>query len=371
MERALLRELKAEAIIFIMLIQSLKMGEIEKLSSHMRFLQESEAFMTKIIDIYEEFTEKNPECGQYLSNIPPALYVMYAVRCPRFGHTTSNIVEIANSAILPIKSYGPLRMCIELYLYMMEQKARQHRLSLTLNEERLTPYAAKYMATYEEDAGRMRVRIASLNEALVQSSTGDFAVTLLPKCKCICLVFKDMCLPCRHIIAFEREMRLSSERHVGVMWTSAAFRIAHLETFRPVDTSNLTISASCMAPNPMLKRGRRSLKPDEHQMPVELLLVGPIAQQRTPRLCSICKQPGHDRRTCGRQESGNRHPSQHSTLTGVESQGVEGLESQCVEINHITDDDSGEDNISITDDDLDFKWIHDEEVDDVLIEFLL
>ncbi|KAL3696143.1 hypothetical protein R1sor_010219 [Riccia sorocarpa] len=97
-------------------------------------------------------------------------------------------------------------------------------------------------------------------------------------------------------------------------------------------------------------------------MLVELLLVGPIAQQRTPRLCSICKQPGHDRRTCGRQQSGNRHPRQHSTLTGVESQGVE--------VNHTTDDDSGEENISMTDDDLDFEGIHDEEVDDVPIEFL-
>ncbi|KAL3676026.1 hypothetical protein R1sor_025974 [Riccia sorocarpa] len=230
--------------------------------------------------VLEAITEKNPACGQYLSNIPPALYVMYVVRRPRFGHTTSNIVKIANSAILPIRSYGPLRMCIELYLYMMEQKAKQHRLSLTLNEERLTPYAAS------------------------------------------------------HIIAFEREMRLSSERHVGVMWTSAAFRIAHLETFRP---------------------------------------------QRTPRLCSICKLPGHDRQTCGRQESGNRHPSQHSTLTGVESQGVEGVESQGVEglesegveVDHATDDDSGEDNISISDDDLDFEGIHDEEVDDVPFEFLL
>ncbi|KAL3680208.1 hypothetical protein R1sor_023164 [Riccia sorocarpa] len=145
--------------------------------------------------VLEAITEKNPACGQYLSNILPALYVIYAVRRPRFGHTTSNIVEIANSAILPVRSYGPLRMCIELYLYMMEQKVKQHRLSLTLNEERLTPYAAKYMATQEEDAGRMRVRIASLNEALVQSSTGDLVVTLLPECKCTCLVFKYMCLP--------------------------------------------------------------------------------------------------------------------------------------------------------------------------------
>ncbi|KAL3698338.1 hypothetical protein R1sor_012414 [Riccia sorocarpa] len=110
------------------------------------------------------------------------------------------------------------------------------------------------------------------------------------------------------------------------------------------------------------KTEERSLEPEEHQMPVELLLVGPIAQQRTPRLCSICKQPGHDRRTCGRQQSSNRHPSQHSTLTGVESQGVE--------VNHTTDDDNGEENISMTDDDLDFEGIHDEELDDVPIEFL-
>ncbi|KAL3694216.1 hypothetical protein R1sor_007867 [Riccia sorocarpa] len=150
--------------------------------------------------VLEAITEKNSTCGQYLSNIPPALYVMYVVRRPRFGHTTSNIVEIANSAILPIKSYGPLRMCIELYLYMMEQKAKQHRLSLTLNEERLTPYAAKYMATQEEDAGRMRVRIASLNEALVQSSTRDFIVTLIPECNMFSIQGHVLALQSYHCI---------------------------------------------------------------------------------------------------------------------------------------------------------------------------
>ncbi|KAL3677408.1 hypothetical protein R1sor_027356 [Riccia sorocarpa] len=304
--------------------------------------------------VLEAITEKNPECGQYLGNIPPALYVMYAVRRPRFGHTTSNIVEIANSAILPIRSYGPLRMCIELYLYMMEQKAKQHRLSLTLNEE-LTPYAAKYMATQEEDAGRMR------------------------SYHCI-----------REGDAFVKRTACGGNLDIG------SIRIAHLETFHPVDTSNLTIFASCMAPTPVLKRGRRrinriadpgehrssannllagssgnrSLEPEEHQMPVELLLDRPIAQQRTPRICSICKHPGHYRQTCGRQQSSNRHPSQHSTLTRVESQGVEGVESQDVEVNHTTDDDSGEENIIMTDDDLDFEWIHDEEVNDVPIEFL-
>ncbi|KAL3680207.1 hypothetical protein R1sor_023163 [Riccia sorocarpa] len=136
----------------------------------------------------------------------------------------------------------------------------------------------------------------------------------------------------------------------------------HGSSVRGTGTNNLLAGSS----------GNRYLEPEEHQMPVELLLVGPIAQQRTPRLCSICKLPGHDRRTCGRQESGNRHPSQHSTLTGVESegvegvesQGVEGLESQGVEVNHTTDDDSGEDNMSRTDDDLDFEGIDDEEVDD-------
>ncbi|KAL3689240.1 hypothetical protein R1sor_015549 [Riccia sorocarpa] len=311
--------------------------EMEKFSKVLHRCKTEERYK----HVLEAITEKNPECGQYLSNITPALYVIYVVRRPRIGHTTSNIVEIANSAILPVMSYGPLRMCIELYLYMMEQKTKQHRLSLTLNEERLTPYAAKYMATHEEDAGRMRgdafvKRTACGGDVdignIPNSTFGDIQTGRYIKLDDFCIMHGP------HSNAEKKKKANQQNSGLGEHRNSA---------------NNLLVGSS----------GNRSLEPDEYQMLVELLLVGPIAQQRTPRLCSICKQPGHDRRTCGRQESGNRHPSQHSTLTGVESQGVE--------VNHTTDDDSGEDNISITDDDLDFEGIHDEEVDDVPIEFLL
>ncbi|KAL2613883.1 hypothetical protein R1flu_025575 [Riccia fluitans] len=59
-------------------------------------------------------------CGEYLEAINPSSYVTYAITRPRFVQTMSNILEVGDSCILPIRSYAPLRMCIQLYLYIME-----------------------------------------------------------------------------------------------------------------------------------------------------------------------------------------------------------------------------------------------------------
>ncbi|KAL3690054.1 hypothetical protein R1sor_016363 [Riccia sorocarpa] len=216
----------------------------------------------------------------------------------QFGHTTSNIVEIANSAILPIRSYGPLRMCIELYLYMMEQKAKQHRLSLTLNEETLTPYAARYMATQEEDAGRMKSyhciragdafvkRMACGGDvdigSILNSTFGDITPGRYIKPADFCIMHGP------HSCAKRGRRRINRIAGPGEHHSNA---------------TNLLVGSS----------GNRSVEPEEHQMPVELLLVGPIAQQRTPHLCSICKQPGHDRRTCGR---GREYAALYGAVSG-------------------------------------------------------
>ncbi|KAL3695976.1 hypothetical protein R1sor_010052 [Riccia sorocarpa] len=281
--------------------------------------------------VLQTIKDQNQACWEYLEVINPTVYVMFAIPHPRFGHTTSNIVEIANNCILPIRGFGLLRLCIELYLYIMEKKAKQHQLAMDMADGELTPYARKHMTTEEFEAGMYRVRVASLNEALVQSSREEFIVTLQSTASCTCLVYRDMLLPCSHIIAFDREIRMSNERHVAQMWLCNYFQRAHMETLRPIDTSHLLTSPSCMAPPPMLRRGRRHGRriagPGEVSnirsrqvtspaiMPLESLLSTAPTHRSGGRLCSICREPGHDRRTCGRQRVPERSADQSREIS--------------------------------------------------------
>jgi hypothetical protein len=43
-----------------------------------------------------EINKMNTAAGQYLRGIPAEMWARYAVRNPRFGHVTSNIVESIN-----------------------------------------------------------------------------------------------------------------------------------------------------------------------------------------------------------------------------------------------------------------------------------
>ncbi|KAL3687252.1 hypothetical protein R1sor_013561 [Riccia sorocarpa] len=108
--------------------------------------------------VLQAITATSAECGLYVGNIDPKTYTAYAVPLPRFGHTTSNLVEVANSCILPLRAYAPFKLCYQLYLYLMELKARRQKEAAEM-QGLFTPYASNMLRKHEEFAGSYRVRM--------------------------------------------------------------------------------------------------------------------------------------------------------------------------------------------------------------------
>ncbi|KAL3687015.1 hypothetical protein R1sor_013324 [Riccia sorocarpa] len=276
-------------------------------------------------EVLQRISATNKECGDYIASIAPNTYAAYAVPQPRFGHTTSNLVEVGNSCILPLRSYAPFKLCFQMYIYLMELKAKRQRQASAM-ESRFTPFATDLLQKNEEAAGAYRVRMAFANQALVQSNRQDFIVTTFPDVSCSCLGFKDMLLPCIHILAVERESRRNSDRLVGRVWTVDALCAAHTLTLSPILAQELKQDLHCMAPPAAVKKGRRRVRrilgPGEcsqnalrnsHQSSREesSLISVPVNDTSTnlegllqeppskkARLCSLCRGSGHDRRNC-------------------------------------------------------------------------
>ncbi|KAL3689537.1 hypothetical protein R1sor_015846 [Riccia sorocarpa] len=232
----------------------------------------------------QAISSSSSECGTYVGNIDPKTYVSYAVPFPR---RQNEVVEMLGF---------------------------------------FTPYATEVLRKNEESAGSYRVRMASANQALVQSSRKDFIVTVFPTVNCTCLSYKDMLIPCPHVLAVEKEGKRNSDRLVDRVWTIDAFCAAHRCTLPPISTLNLKLDPYCLPPPPVVRKRRRRVRripgPGESSQTTRGgsrvqaateecdVIEIPIRDTRTSmegvireppkksRLCSHCRGSGHNKRTC-------------------------------------------------------------------------
>ncbi|KAL3690154.1 hypothetical protein R1sor_016463 [Riccia sorocarpa] len=280
---------------------------------------------SKYKEVLQAITATSAECAQYVGNIDPKTYTAYAVPLPRFGHTTSNLVEVANSCVLPLRAYAPFKLCYQLYLYLMELKARRQKEAAEM-QGLFTPYASDVLRKHEEFAGSYRVRMASANQTLVQSNMKDFIVGTFPTVSCTCLSYMDMVIPCPYVLAVEKESRRNSDRLMGRMWTVDAYVAAHRLTLPPISTLQLKLDAYCLPPPVAMKKGRRHIRripgpgecsqtatassrqatrdyTDAVDTPVDdnmTNMEGVIQEPplKKSKLCSHCRGSGHNKRTC-------------------------------------------------------------------------
>lgn len=73
----------------------------------------------------------------YIKGINPAFYARHAFPLPRLSKVTSNPVEQANSGLLPIHDFAPLKLLIELWYYLLA-KCNERRDEASIKEEILT-----------------------------------------------------------------------------------------------------------------------------------------------------------------------------------------------------------------------------------------
>lgn len=120
--------------------------ECKRLFWYAAFAESKVAFDTIFVKIKVE----DPNCYDYLRNVPAEQWVSYAFSRPRYGHLISNIQESVNS--LWLKTWNQpvlhcLRICHEFYVFPSEETAPYQtvdRCCLELNQRSLEKRTERY-----------------------------------------------------------------------------------------------------------------------------------------------------------------------------------------------------------------------------------
>ncbi|KAL3696916.1 hypothetical protein R1sor_010992 [Riccia sorocarpa] len=279
--------------------------------------------------ILAEIETLNKEAYRYILGIDPQCYAQFAVKCSRYGQSSSNVTESANAAILEFRNYAPLKLLTELYKYVMEVVAKRHKEVLD-HTGRLTTFAEDRLRKNEARAGEFRVHQASPSDCLVSSaSTGDeFVVTSHPQVACQCLELRDMKWPCPHVMAWDRELHRSSERLVHLVWTREYLQLAYARTLVPFQTHDLVPLFCCGPPARAVRMGRHRVRripscgSQNRSRDLSGVLIFPESEQhgdlppeaaegslavepkgKRLKLCGLCKKPGHNKISCARRRA--------------------------------------------------------------------
>lgn len=292
----------------------------------------------------ERSIAKGTDAVDYIKEIDTKLYARHAFPLPRLGKISSNPAEQANSGLLPIREYAPLKLLVELWAYIQKTFNDRQRKAEECSEVYSQPALRRHRVNLRT-FGQWIVQEDGQSMAKVLTTDGrdEYLVKLGQSPSCTCVELQEMQWPCEHIMAWDDKIGKDFTRHFQPCWKVAS--ICNLYRPRvPVFLSNdLEPQSTSFPPEAAVKKGRhrvvripsggRSIRPhdlgaDEYldaegnlfrQYPIDddPNIVGPLAsadatrrsqrgtRQRRPRRsggrscnCSVCGQAGHNKRTC-------------------------------------------------------------------------
>ncbi|XP_037411444.1 uncharacterized protein LOC119274820 isoform X2 [Triticum dicoccoides] len=204
----------------------------------------------------------------------------------RYDHFSSNIVDAFNNWI-PTKKEGSMVLMVDSLRTKIMETIEARREACKSWEGPLTPsidYKAKDEIT---KAGKLTVLCSSETVFEVRGS-GIFVVNLA-NCECTCRRWQLSGLPCMHVIAVCNRIGRSFYDYCSKFFTTDSYRQTYSGTIYPIpDMDTLDFSAAAMVPPP---RPRASDKPRRKRF-------NPNKPTTLIRLCSRCKQVGHNKATC-------------------------------------------------------------------------
>ena len=126
------------------------------------FAESQEKFDATFVKIRSE----DPNCYDYLQDIPSEKWTTYIFPRPRYGHLTSNIQESVNSSWLKARNQPVLHSLLSIWEYVMNLMYQRQRKKHST--ERLTDSAWKYIQEVQEKGRRDTVSSSTQNIALTR-----------------------------------------------------------------------------------------------------------------------------------------------------------------------------------------------------------
>ncbi|KAL3680918.1 hypothetical protein R1sor_023874 [Riccia sorocarpa] len=310
------------------------------------YMDDQASYERRLVEM-ETRSSKGPDLVRYIRQIPMDRYVRFAIPLPRYGRTTSNIVECINGALKPVRDYAPCHIIWQMWNYMLNlfyarrEKTRQ-------SSEELTEFATKRMKEIVQNCGSFVAMSADENEALMQTNGGrkQWRLTKLPTRKCTCWEIQDCLWPCIHFVAWQKAIGEDYMRYVDRIYFTKTLVQCYSKTIPVILQTELPMSVACRAPPGAIRNGRQRIvripnggsarsAESEYSYPIQddpamnpaavmtnvsqedggergnplvpqssapqgeqLSQAPPVARSKGRRCCGACKEPGHTRLTC-------------------------------------------------------------------------
>ncbi|KAL3679109.1 hypothetical protein R1sor_022065 [Riccia sorocarpa] len=304
------------------------------------YAETKDIFEDALKDLEERFPN-GKEAVQYINGIDRTKFARYAMKLPRYGRVTSNLVECMNGAFLKLRVYAARRLIFEVWTYMM-RKFYKRRVAAETSVELLTKYAKDRLSEFEREFGRYVTCNSDQNVALVQTNGGaeQFVVNRLPRLSCTCFESQEMLWPCIHVMSWCRSKGEDYLQFVDRIYFQKSLAACYSQNIPPITEQDLKVSVTCRAPEPAIRRGRarmvripngggRGRRRTEYSYPVRdeprfIPSQGPrsapqtetgagtstrvaeegagpstqAAKAKGTRRCGVCREVGHRRDTC-------------------------------------------------------------------------
>ncbi|KAE8251869.1 hypothetical protein A4X13_0g3809 [Tilletia indica] len=201
---------------------------------------------TKFDTCMNALRECKPGAAEYLSDnaVPHKFWASYVFPGPRFDHVTSNLSEIANSALRQHRELPPLQIMSGIYEHEMSA-FHERAQAASLWKQSLAPHPHGLLLTAIELARRMNAAPASALTGLVTSSSGKtFEVKLAENpaqglSSCTCGFPGLMLLPCPHLCCLATVLKRDASEYAWSYWKTVQWRNTYEIPYTPISRDNL------------------------------------------------------------------------------------------------------------------------------------
>ncbi|KAK1432978.1 hypothetical protein QVD17_09881 [Tagetes erecta] len=289
----------------------------------------------------EKVRKQDPSLHDWLKEIPPHHWsrAYFSVR-PLCDLLLNNICEVFNKQLVGGRD-KPIISCLE-YIreYMMKRIIGVHNL-IADEDGPLTPAAKKLFDLIKTEAAQYNVTMAGVNKFQVSGPWNDQVLVDLGKKTCSCRKWELTGMPCKHAVAAILDSsKRDNQDAVPESWVSKVYWLetwkeVYQHTIDPVNGRDMWRPSGCptilRAPKHHVQVGRP--KKMRRKSAVELSEIseknGKMVKKGYQTSCSICKNKGHNKRSCkgqGGSQVGSKGGSQGGSKDGAHggSQGGSG-----------------------------------------------
>ncbi|KAE8222276.1 hypothetical protein CF326_g8408 [Tilletia indica] len=268
----------------------------------------------KFDKVMQTMADTNKGASAYLADdaVAHKYWASYAFPGRRFGHVTSNLSEISNSALRRQRELPALQLMVAMYEYEM-QHFHDRAKSSALWKQTLAPHPHGMFLKALEESRRMKCVTASDRTGLVRDNNKkQFTVELAGDptkelSSCTCGVPDLMLFPCPHVCCLAAALKKNAIDYAWPTWRTDNLRSTYSQPYIPVLSEQLS-SNDLLPPSASKKRGRPQKKRMEagqgrkgknSALEGDDSPAGPSNSTPTiPAFCNTCGEPDHTTKQC-------------------------------------------------------------------------